>query len=438
MLPGPRRARPASLVAGGRGADRAAGGAAARRARGAAPSRWRPRWRCWATVRSSRSRRGWRSWGQEAARGAAAELVAADLFEDDRLLRFRHPLVRAAVAERMPAVERGRAHARAARLLADRGRPPGVLAAHLLAAPPVGRRVGGRRAARRRARGARPGRARARRGVPAPRARRAAARAVALLLELGRAETAAGFDGCAGAAAGGVGADGRPRARARARGDARRPDALGGGRSRSCAARSPPTASSSCGCWRSRRTARGWTRGSAATSPRGSSRSPRRSAATRPPSACALATAALITPVDTAAEHARAALLWHRAGADGARVTETGVVSNLIRRGAARRRASGSPTSCWREARAGGFIQRHASLLVDARVDRVRARRPGRRPRRPRGRAGARPGGRAAGAGQRVGGARCWRSWSPSRGSSSARRSCSSATTSPASSPSTR
>ena len=75
---------------------------------------------------------------EEAARGAAAELVAADLFEDDRLLRFRHPLIRAAVAERCPAVERGRAHARAARLLAERGRPPGVVAAHLLAAPPSG------------------------------------------------------------------------------------------------------------------------------------------------------------------------------------------------------------------------------------------------------------------------------------------------------------
>ena len=61
--------------------------------------------------------------GEEAARAAAAELVAADLFEDDPLLRFRHPLIRAAVAERLPAVERGDAHRRAARLLAERGRP---------------------------------------------------------------------------------------------------------------------------------------------------------------------------------------------------------------------------------------------------------------------------------------------------------------------------
>src|SRR5262249_6068415 len=59
------------------------------------------------------------------------------LFEDDRLLRFRHPLIRAAVAERLPAIGRGAAHARAAHLLAERGRPPGVLAAHLLAAPPA-------------------------------------------------------------------------------------------------------------------------------------------------------------------------------------------------------------------------------------------------------------------------------------------------------------
>jgi hypothetical protein len=59
------------------------------------------------------------------ARGAAAELIAADLFADDRVLRFRHPLIRAAVAERVPAIEHGRAHARAARLLAERGKPPG-------------------------------------------------------------------------------------------------------------------------------------------------------------------------------------------------------------------------------------------------------------------------------------------------------------------------
>ena len=130
--------------------------------------------------------------GEEAARGAAAELVAADLFEDDRLLRFRHPLIRAAVAERRPAVERGRAHARAARLLADRGRPPGVLAAHLLAAPPSGDEW-----AADVARGAaREARAQGAPELAAAYLRRALAELprapVALLLELGRAETAAG------------------------------------------------------------------------------------------------------------------------------------------------------------------------------------------------------------------------------------------------------
>ena len=62
----------------------------------------------------------------EAARQAAAALAAADIFADG--LRFRHPLVRAAVAERMPAVERARAHGRAARILAERGAEPPVAA----------------------------------------------------------------------------------------------------------------------------------------------------------------------------------------------------------------------------------------------------------------------------------------------------------------------
>ena len=72
------------------------------------------------------------------ARRAAAELAAADVLEDAAAPRFRHPLVRAAVTERLPAVELGRAHARAARLLADREAPPGAIAAHLLLAPPAG------------------------------------------------------------------------------------------------------------------------------------------------------------------------------------------------------------------------------------------------------------------------------------------------------------
>ena len=75
-----------------------------------------------------------------------------------------------------------------------------------------------------------------------------------------------------------------------------------------------------------------------------------------------LATAALITPVDTAEEHARAALLLHRAAADGARVSATGVVSNLIR--AARLDdAERIAEEVLASARAGGLIQRHALML---------------------------------------------------------------------------
>jgi hypothetical protein len=68
---------------------------------------------------------------------AAAGLAAADVLADAGTeLRFRHPVVRAAVADRIPAAERAAAHGRAARLLAARGAPAAVIAGHLRAAPP--------------------------------------------------------------------------------------------------------------------------------------------------------------------------------------------------------------------------------------------------------------------------------------------------------------
>jgi ATP/maltotriose-dependent transcriptional regulator MalT len=70
----------------------------------------------------------------------------------------------------------------------------------------------------------------------------------------------------------------------------------------------------------------------------------------------------VITPVDTAEEHARAALLAHRAAGDGARVSATGIVSNLIR--AARLDdAERIAEEFLASARAGGLIQRHALML---------------------------------------------------------------------------
>jgi DNA-binding CsgD family transcriptional regulator/tetratricopeptide (TPR) repeat protein len=72
------------------------------------------------------------------ARAAAAALAGADVLSDTTALRFRHPLVRAAVADRLPAVQAAAAHARAARVLAERGVPAAALAPHLAVASPVG------------------------------------------------------------------------------------------------------------------------------------------------------------------------------------------------------------------------------------------------------------------------------------------------------------
>jgi DNA-binding CsgD family transcriptional regulator len=67
----------------------------------------------------------------------AASLIAADVLADGAALRFRHPLVRAAVLETIPGVEAAAAHGRAARALEAHGAAMPAVASQLLAAPPA-------------------------------------------------------------------------------------------------------------------------------------------------------------------------------------------------------------------------------------------------------------------------------------------------------------
>ena len=78
--------------------------------------------------------------GMTTAEGArAAEgLTRVGLVDFDRALRFRHPLLRAAVDTSMTPLERDAAHRRAASLLRERGAPPEQIAVHLLVATPTG------------------------------------------------------------------------------------------------------------------------------------------------------------------------------------------------------------------------------------------------------------------------------------------------------------
>ncbi|MDA0161109.1 AAA family ATPase [Solirubrobacter ginsenosidimutans] len=305
----------------------------------------------------------------EDARVAAAELVAADLFEDARTLRFRHPLIRTAVAERLPAVELGQAHADAARLLAALGKPPGAVAAHLLAAPPTadGWAHETLRAAAHEACGQGTPELAAiylRRVLQTPVVGRAGAdEHVALLVELGRAEHAAGSAEGPGRlrAAWELSGDGQvafelvsmlAEQTRWAEGAAVGREALRRTHDRELDLRLQ-TAVADC----------------VRMDPSTGGDEPERLIALAktlngdtPAERRVLATAALITPVDTAAEHARAALLVHRAAADGSRVSVTGVVSNLIRAGRlddAERIAEEVLAS----ARAAGLIQRHALML---------------------------------------------------------------------------
>jgi DNA-binding CsgD family transcriptional regulator len=71
-----------------------------------------------------------------AAGDAADMLAAAGIFAPGRPLRFVHPVLRVSVYDEIPVAARGRRHAEAARLLADRAAPPERVAAHLLATEP--------------------------------------------------------------------------------------------------------------------------------------------------------------------------------------------------------------------------------------------------------------------------------------------------------------
>ena len=73
---------------------------------------------------------------EDSAAEALAELERAGLVSGAPRLRFRHPILRAAIEDDMPAVERSRAHELAARMLADRGADPVAVAAHLLVCEP--------------------------------------------------------------------------------------------------------------------------------------------------------------------------------------------------------------------------------------------------------------------------------------------------------------
>ena len=76
--------------------------------------------------------------GTDDAARAVDDLVAARVLAPGRPLQFVHPLMRSALYGSIPANERSRVHARAARLLADAGVPVARVVPHLLAAEPVG------------------------------------------------------------------------------------------------------------------------------------------------------------------------------------------------------------------------------------------------------------------------------------------------------------
>jgi DNA-binding CsgD family transcriptional regulator len=90
---------------------------------------------------------------EDAAANALAELERAGLVTGTPRLRFVHPILRAAIEDDMPAVDRSRAHEQAARMLADRDADPVAVAAHLLVSDPGqgAWTVGALRAAARRA-----------------------------------------------------------------------------------------------------------------------------------------------------------------------------------------------------------------------------------------------------------------------------------------------
>src|SRR5207244_84968 len=75
---------------------------------------------------------------EDAVARATADLARSDILEPELPLRFVHPLVRDAVLFDIGQAERTLEHGRAARVLADAGAAPELVAAHLLHLPPEG------------------------------------------------------------------------------------------------------------------------------------------------------------------------------------------------------------------------------------------------------------------------------------------------------------
>ena len=76
--------------------------------------------------------------GRPDALAAASELSGTGLIEPGRVVRFRHPLLRSAVAAGLTLAEGEESHFAAAQLLRDRDAPPERVAVHLLAIQPTG------------------------------------------------------------------------------------------------------------------------------------------------------------------------------------------------------------------------------------------------------------------------------------------------------------
>ena len=74
----------------------------------------------------------------ERAAAAAGDLVRAGLLDDAAPMRFRHPILTAAVRAGLSTYDRAAAHARAADLLRARGAAPERVALQVLHAPPAG------------------------------------------------------------------------------------------------------------------------------------------------------------------------------------------------------------------------------------------------------------------------------------------------------------
>lgn len=73
----------------------------------------------------------------DAAATAVDELTVEELLAPEELLAFTHALIRQSIYQDIPAAQRGRAHGKAARLLAKDGALPELVSAHLLAAQPA-------------------------------------------------------------------------------------------------------------------------------------------------------------------------------------------------------------------------------------------------------------------------------------------------------------